>query len=90
MMRYGAIMSIEYRIDVLKELKAKGYSSTRLRGEKILGEATIQRLRKKQSVSFDVLAKICNMLDCQIEDVLVYSPLETNTRNNPSTDTDKC
>lgn len=83
-------MSIEYRIDVLKELKSKGYSSARLRNEKILGEATIQRLRKKQSVSFDVLSKICNMLDCQIEDVLVYNPLETNTSNNPSTDTDKC
>ena len=81
-------MSIEYRIDVLKELKSKGYSSTRLRSEKILGEATIQRLRKNQSVSFDVLSKICSMLECQIEDVLVYNPSEINAGEETTLTTD--
>ncbi len=70
-------MSIEYKIDILKALKEAGYSSTRLRKEKIIGEATIQRLRHKQSVSFDVLSKICDLLKCQIEDILVYKSNNT-------------
>lgn len=65
-------MPVEYKINVLSELKARGYSPARLRKEKILGEATIQRLREKKSVSFDVLAKICKLLGCQIGDILIY------------------
>lgn len=65
-------MSIQYKVDILKALKNAGYSSSRLRKEKIIGEATIQRLRHKQSVSFEVLSKICDLLNCQIEDILVY------------------
>lgn len=65
-------MSIEYKIDVLKSLKDAGYSSAKLRKDKIIGEATIQRLRHKQTVSFDVLSKLCFLLDCEIGDILVY------------------
>lgn len=65
-------MAIEYKIDVLKSLKEVGYSSAKLRKEKIMGEATIQRLRHKQTVSFDVLSKLCYLLNCEIEDILVY------------------
>ena len=63
-------MSIEYKINVLKELKLKGYNTSRLRKEKILGEATIQRLRHNKSVSFDILSKICNLLECDLDDIL--------------------
>ena len=65
-------MSIEYKIDVLKALKEAGYSSSKLRKDKIIGEATIQRLRHKQSVSFEVQSKICDLLNCHIEDILIY------------------
>lgn len=70
-------MSIEYKIDVLKALKEAGYSSSKLRKDKIIGEATIQRLRHKQSVSFDVLSKICDLLNCNIEDILIYVKEDT-------------
>lgn len=53
-------------------LKEKGYPSTRLRNEKIIGQATIQRLRHKQSVSYEVLAKLCELLQCQPGDLLEY------------------
>lgn len=65
-------MPIQYKIDVLKEMKDKGYSSARLRKDKIIGEATIQRLRSKQSVSFEVLAKVCVILGCDIGDILTF------------------
>lgn len=63
-------MPIKYKIDVLAALKEKGYPTTRLRKEKIIGEATIQRIRHKQSVSFEILSKICNLLECDIGDIL--------------------
>lgn len=63
-------MPVKYKIDVLAELKAKGYSTARIRKEKIIGEATMQRLRHRQSVSFDVLSKLCGLLECDIGDIL--------------------
>lgn len=71
-------MPIQYKIDVLKEMKDKGYSSARLRKDKIIGEATIQRLRSKQSVSFEVLAKVCVILDCDIGDILTFVKDDTD------------
>ena len=35
-----------YKIDVLKELSAKGYTAPRMRKEKILERQTMQNLRK--------------------------------------------
>ena len=67
-------MPIKYKINVMIALKEKGYSSTRLRYEGILGEATMTRLRRGESVSYDVLAKLCYLLNCQIGDILVYVP----------------
>jgi len=65
-------MPVEYKIDVLAALKEKGYTSTRIRNEKIIGQATLQRLRHKQSVSFEVLSKLCELLECNIGDILTY------------------
>lgn len=66
-------MPVRYKIDILASLKEKGYPSTRLRNEKIIGEATIQRLRHKKSVSYEVLAKLCELLECQPGDLLEYT-----------------
>lgn len=65
-------MPVRYKIDVLAALKEKGYTSTKIRNEKLIGQATLQRLRHKQSVSFDVLAKLCELLECNIGDILEY------------------
>lgn len=73
-------MPVEYKINVMQALKEAGYSSTRLRNNKIIGEATMQRLRHKQSVSYEVLGKICELLQCQVGDILVYVP---NASNEP-------
>ena len=71
-------MPVRYKIDVMAALKDAGYSSTRLRREKLIGEATMQRLRHKQWVSYEVLAVICKLLNCQPGDILEYVP-EENT-----------
>lgn len=69
-------MPLKYKINVLASLKSVGYSSTRLRNEKLIGEATMQRLRHNQSVSYDVLALICELLQCQVGDILEYIPAD--------------
>ena len=40
-----------YKIDVLKALSERGYTSTRMRKEKIMSEATMQNLRKGKGIT---------------------------------------
>ena len=75
-------MSIIYKFDVLDELKKKGYSSYKLRKEKIFGEAMIQKLRNNELVSLEVINKICGLLHCQVGDILEY--IETEENDNSS------
>lgn len=65
-------MPIKYKINVLSALKEKGYSTYRLRKEKILGERVIQQLRDGDPISWEVLTRLCSLLDCQPGDILVY------------------
>jgi len=63
---------IEYKIDILSELKAAGYSTYRLRKEKLLGEATMQKIRRSELVSWENIATICRLLQCQPGDIIEY------------------
>lgn len=65
-------MPIEYKIDILSELKAAGYSTYRLRKEKLLGEATMQKIRRSELVSWENIATICRLLQCQPGDIIAY------------------
>lgn len=71
-------MPIAYKIDVLSALKAKGYSTYRLRKDRLLAEATIQTIRNGGLVSWDNIARICSMLNCQPGDILEYEGGEQN------------
>lgn len=66
-------MALNYKVDILEELKKNGYSAYRLRKEKIMGERTIQRLRNKDTISFEVINKICDLLNCQPGDILEHT-----------------
>ena len=65
---------IVYKIDVLAALKSAGYSSYRLRKEKIMGETTMQKIRKGGLTSWENLSRICELLNCQPVDLLEYKP----------------
>lgn len=67
-------MPIRYRMNVLDELKKKGYSSYRLRKERIIGEFQVQQLRAGEIVSITILDRLCALLDCQPGDLLEYAP----------------
>ncbi len=62
---------IRYKVDVLGELKKRGYTTTMIRKKKILAESTLTRLREgKTSISCDSIGVICSMLGCQPSDII--------------------
>lgn len=65
-------MAVIYKIDVLKSLKEKGYSTARLRKDKLMGEATIQKIREGQLVSWANIDTICTLLECDVGDVVEH------------------
>ena len=65
-------MPIVYKFDVLHELKEKGYNTNRLRKEKRLSEGVIQSLREGKAISFVNIANLCELLECQVGDLLEY------------------
>lgn len=65
-------MAIIYKIDVLKALKDAGYNTSRLRKEKIMGEATIQKIRENQLASWATIDTICTLLNCDVGDIVEH------------------
>ena len=67
-------MPIKYKINVLAALKSAGYSTYKLRKEKIFNETVLQKFRDNELVTADNLALLCELLNCQPGDVLEYVP----------------
>lgn len=63
---------LAYKINVLETLKESGYTTTRLRKEKLLGENAIQSLRHNEMIGLIALEKICAMLDMQPGNIIKY------------------
>lgn len=74
-------MPIKYKIDVLNELREKGYSQNRIRNEKLIGQATLTQLRHGELVSWKTIEMICYLLDCQPGDLLEYGPEQDKTED---------
>ena len=65
-------MAIQYKIDVLAELKKKGYSTARIREEKLIGQSYLQQLRHGDLVSWKTIDTLCRLLECQPGDLVEY------------------
>ena len=65
-------MPLDYKIDVLAELKAAGYNTNRIRQEGLLSQATLQRLRSGEPLAWSSLEALCRLLRCQPGDILEY------------------
>jgi len=63
---------IKYKIDIMDALKVKGYTSYKLRKDKIFGEATMTKFRKKEYINFENLNLLCKLLECQPGDIIEY------------------
>ena len=71
-------MAIKYKIDIIADLKSKGFSTYRIRKEKLIGESTLQKIRTGELVSWENIDTICMLLQCQPGDILEYTPEEEN------------
>ena len=55
--------------------KEKGYSSYRLRKEKLISQATLQKLRTGDGIiDTRTIERLCAMLNCQPGDIMEYIP----------------
>lgn len=69
-------MPLRYKIDILAALKEAGYTTYRIRQEKVFNEATLQQLRQGSIVSWKQIEKLCALLNCQPGDLLEYKAAE--------------
>ncbi|MGN8967271.1 helix-turn-helix domain-containing protein [Intestinimonas sp. HCP28S3_D6] len=76
-------MPVKYKIDVLAALKTAGYSTYKLRREKLLGESVIQQLRDEALVSWPNMGRLCHLLNCQPGDILEYEDDSAESASNP-------
>ena len=56
-------------------LKEKGYSTYRIRKEKLISEASMTALRNgKGGLEHKTIERLCRVLDCQPGDLMEYVP----------------
>lgn len=67
---------IKYKIDIINTLKNAGYSSYKIRQEKLFGQATLQKIRQNELISWENINTICKLLNCQPGDILEYVPAQ--------------
>lgn len=65
-------MPIAYKVDVLAELKKRGYTTTRIRKEKLIGQSYLQQLRHGELVSWKTIETLCDLLNCQPGDLVYF------------------
>lgn len=70
---------IKYRIDVIKALLDAGYTTYRIRKERLLPSSAMKSLAEWKPVSFDTLDALCVLLKCDVGDILFHS-VEQRTR----------
>lgn len=63
----------KYKINVLEELKQKGYNTNRIRKEHIMGESMLQKIRSGQLPSWATMEILCKLLMCDIGDIIEYT-----------------
>ena len=66
----------KYKTDILKELSNRGYTSTKIRKDKILSQATMQNIRQGKGITTDTLNTICIILRCQPSDIIEVIPTD--------------
>lgn len=67
-------MTIKYKQDVLAALKAAGYTTYRIRQQRIIGEQALHALRKRTWVTPATIARVSLIIGCKPEDLVTYEP----------------
>lgn len=64
---------LEFKIDVIQDLKKNGYNTTRIRKEKLLSESTLTDIRRGK-VPAAKLDTLCKLLEKQPGSIIRYIP----------------
>lgn len=56
--------------NIIEKLRDAGYSTYTIRESKVIGEGTIQSIRKGKPISLTTIDTICQLLQCRIEDIV--------------------
>ena len=64
---------IKYKINIMEELKRKGYNSSAIRELNLFSQSTLTKFRNGQEVSLENIGRLCFLLDCNIGDILEYA-----------------
>lgn len=83
----GDKMGINYKLNVLEELKKAGYTTYRLQKDRIFGQQTIQKMRQGIVVYGTTLEKLCELLHCQPGDLLEYRNTTQSDDQDPTEQT---
>ena len=67
-------MGMVFKINVLQTLKDKGYSTYRIKNDKLLSQSTLQKLREGKPVSWENIETFCRLLEIQPGELLEYNP----------------
>lgn len=57
-----------------------GITTYTLRENKLVGEATLTRMRKGEAIRMNVLCRLCYLLKCQPGDIMEYIPDENDCK----------
>lgn len=67
---------IKYRIDVMKELKKRGYDSKRIKDNGILSQGTITNIKKGGHINTETLNRLCLILRLSPSDIIEVFPTD--------------
>lgn len=73
---------IKYKIDVIETLKESGYNTTKILKERLISQATMQKLRNKEYISMESLDKLCRLMDMQPGNIIKYVEEENNLKKD--------
>ena len=59
---------------IMKMLSENGWTSYRIRNEKVLPEGTLSRIRSGKPITTSTIDTICRLCHCQPGDILRYAP----------------
>ena len=62
----------KYKFDILDALSKAGYSTYRLKKEKIIGQKSVQDIKDGKVVGIVTLETLCRLLNCQPGDLIEY------------------
>lgn len=67
-------MPIQYRINILQSLKEQGYNTGYIQKNHIFTGQVVQAFRTGRIVKSENLSKVCKLLECSVDELLIYVP----------------